>query len=464
MTKLIALYFATVLAAIAATHTVPTTGIAATLTFSVVNNEVIIDSCNWDVSGELEIPVSIDDKNVTSIGAGAFAERNGLTSVKIGNSVALIGEYSFWGCINLTNITLGNSVTSIGQGAFQHTLIDYDLELDHLKYVLSENELSAFLVDSSGASGDILIPRIVNGATVRSVNAFESNLNITSVRIPDSVTSIGNRAFIYCSLLTSMTIPDSVTLIGESAFEDCINLTSVKLPDKVTSIGISAFDSCTSLTDVIVPDSVTSIGEAAFVRCIGLTNMTIPDNVTSIGEYAFSECTTLATVFIGNGVNSIEPATFLGCTSLSNVTIGNGVRSIGTGAFQHCTSLSTVVFDGVAPTVELAAFPKMAEGARAIVQPIYAYSFGGAGISRYGLTVELAQLQITRSGLLTAETFFIEFKPPGLGYRVMSSTTLDFGDSIEITSTLEPIVPTDNRFVFPINGPTNFYRLEAVIE
>ena len=294
MKSIVTFYFAAVLAA-AATYTVPTTGVAATLTYRVIDTKVIIDSCNWDVSGELEIPDSIEGNRVTSVGAGAFAERNGLTSVKIGNSVASIGEYAFWGCINLTMVTIGNSVTSIGTGAFHH-----------------------------------------------------------------------------CTSLTSVTIPDSVTSIRESAFD--------------------------------------------------------------------------------------------GCTSLTSAKIGNSVALIWGWAFYRCTSLTSVIFEGVAPTMGSSAFSSLGEGAKAIVQPVYASSFGGVGALRNGLIVEWAELQITRSGLVNAGTFFIEFKAPGLGYRVMSSPTLDFNNAVEVDPTLEPISATDNRFEFSVNGSRNFYRLEAAIQ
>ncbi len=463
MKGIVTFYFAAVLAAAAATYTVPTTGVAATLTYRVIDTEVIIDSCNWDVSGELEIPDSIE-----------------------GNSVASIGEYAFWGCINLTMVTIGNSVTSIGTGAFQHTLIGHDHEGDGLKFLLSENGLNAFLVDSSGANGHVVIPSTVNGATVRSVNAFEHKLNITSVTIPDSVTSIENRTFVYCSSLTSVTIPDSVTSIGESAFDGCTSLTGVRIPGSVTSIGKSAFNECTSLTIMTIPDGVTLIGESAFARCTSLANVTIPDSVTSIAEYAFWG-TGLTRVIVGNSVTSIRKATFASCINLTSVTIGNSVTSIGTGAFQQCTSLTSVtipdnvtsiegyafyqcasltsvIFEGVAPTMGSSAFSSLGEGAKAIVQPVYASSFGGVGALRNGLIVELAELQITRSGLVNAGTFFIEFKAPGLGYRVMSSPTLDFNNAVEVDPTLEPISATDNRFEFSVNGSRSFYRLEAAIQ
>ena len=121
---------------------------------------------------------------------------------------------------------------------------------------------------------------------------------MTSVTIPNSVTSIGGHAFEGCSRLTSVTIPNSVTSIGESAFEGCSSLTSVVIPNSVTSIGANAFSNCTGLTSVTIPNSVTSIGGGAFEGCSRLTSVTIPNSVTSIGSYAFYRCSSLTSVTI----------------------------------------------------------------------------------------------------------------------------------------------------------------------
>ena len=105
------------------------------------------------------------------------------------------------------------------------------------------------------------------------------------------------RAFCGCSILTSVNIPDSVTTIGNSAFHSCDSLTSVTIPDSVTEIGSSAFIYCRSLTSVNIPDSVTTIGEEAFYWCTSLTSVTIGDSVTTIGDLAFYSCKSLTSVY-----------------------------------------------------------------------------------------------------------------------------------------------------------------------
>ena len=120
--------------------------------------------------------------------------------------------------------------------------------------------------------------------------------SLTSVVIPDSVTSIGSSAFYNCSGLTSVDIPDSVTSIGNSTFYNCTSLTSVTIGSGVTSIGQQAFQNCTSLTSVVIPDRVTSICEETFVDCSSLISVVIPSGVTSIGDNTFQNCSKLATI------------------------------------------------------------------------------------------------------------------------------------------------------------------------
>lgn len=131
---------------------------------------------------------------------------------------------------------------------------------------------------------------IKEGTKVICNEAFSRCESLTSINIPDSVTSIGDSAFRWCKTLTSINIQDSVTSIGNSAFYGCRSLTSINIPDSVTSIGDSTFLLCGSLTSINIPGSVTSIGNRAFYGCCSLTCINIPDSVTSIGDIAFIGC------------------------------------------------------------------------------------------------------------------------------------------------------------------------------
>ncbi len=235
--------------------------------------------------------------------------------------------------------------------------------IDGIAYNLNETELTAEVTTGGNYSGSIVIPESITYNTqtysVTSIgnSAFDYYCrSLTSVTIPNSVTSIGKYAFGDCSGLTSVTIGNSVTSIGEWAFGGCSSLTSVTIPNSVTSIGDWAFGVCSSLTSVTIPNSVTSIGEGTFYECSSLTSVTIGNSVTSIGHQAFYGCTGLTSVTIGNSVTSIGNNAFYGCNGLTSVTIPNSVTSIGEYAFSGCESLTSVTIPNSVTSIGRGAF------------------------------------------------------------------------------------------------------------
>ncbi len=221
-------------------------------------------------------------------------------------------------------------------------------------YTLNESN-EATITSYSGAGGEVVIPPIVGGRPVKTVGGgdpnpvFASGDNapvVTSVTIPDGVTSIGVYAFHSCASLTNVTIGNSVTSIGRVAFFRCSSLTQVTIPGSVTNIGQGAFSTCTGLTNVTIPDSVTSIDQSAFLGCTSLTNVTIGNGVTIIGTDAFLGCTSLTSLTIGNSVTRIQEGAFRNCSSLTSLTIPDSVTSIGRGAFAECTGLTSVKMPG----------------------------------------------------------------------------------------------------------------------
>jgi hypothetical protein len=223
------------------------------------------------------------------------------------------------------------------------------VEIDGIYYNLVTKVKQAEVTSNPNKySGNVSIPESVKydgvdySVTSIGERAFEYCSGLTSISIPNSVTSIGQSAFFWCGGLISISIPNSVTSIGNSAFSGCKGLTSITIPNSVTSIGQSAFASCSSLTSITIPNSVTSIGDDAFSRCTGLTSITIPNSVTSIGYWAFQYCSGLTSVTIPNSVTSIGYEAFYGCSGLTSVTIGNSVTSIGYEAFYGCSGLTSV--------------------------------------------------------------------------------------------------------------------------
>ena len=344
---------------------------------------ITITGCNKSANGAITIPSKIDGKPVTRIEDGAFEDCTGLTSVTLGNSVTSIGDVAFYDCSGLTSITIPDSVTSIGYYAFEgctglksiNVASDNDCFSSNNGVLFNKEKTELIKYPEGKSETSYTIPNSVTSIEDR---AFAGCRSLTSITIPDSVTSIGYGTFDGCSGLTSITIPDSVTSIGESAFSFCYSLTSVTLGNSVTSIGESAFYACKSLTSITIPNSVTSIGIYAFSGCDSLTSInvasdndcfsgnngvlfnkektelikypegksetsyTIPNSVTSIGESAFSDCYSLTSITLGNSVTSIGDWAFCVCTGLTSITIPDSVTSIGDRAFVDCRSLTSV--------------------------------------------------------------------------------------------------------------------------
>ena len=175
---------------------------------------------------------------------------------------------------------------------------------------------------------------------------FSGCNGITDIILPEGVTSIGIAAFGGCENLESVSLPDSLITIGGSAFTYCPNLKNISIPEGVTVIEDGTFSNCSSLTEIIIPDGVTFIGADAFSDCSGLTSISIPNGVTSIGEYAFSRCNGLKTLAIPDGITSIESGTFSECSSLTSITIPDSVTTIERYAFEGCSALENITFSG----------------------------------------------------------------------------------------------------------------------
>ena len=271
-------------------------------------------------SGDIKIPETVTILNktrkVTSIGNNAFYKSSFLTSVTIPASVKSIGSMAFWNCSRLKKVIVKDLAAWCGISISSTT---ESSPLYHARHLYSDEDTDIT---------NLIIP---DGVTSISGNAFDYCSYLTSVTIPASVKSIDGWAFSSCSGLkkvivkdlaawcgisfgsvsnplyyahhlysdedteiTNLIIPNSVTSIGSKAFSACSSLTSVTIPASVTSIGDYAFGDCSGLTSITISDGVTSIGSDAFRGCSGLTSVTIPASVKSIGSWAFHNCNNLA--------------------------------------------------------------------------------------------------------------------------------------------------------------------------
>jgi len=264
-------------------------------------------------------------------------------------------------------------------------------------FAYGSNGTEITITGYTGAGGAVVLPGAISGLPVRTIDssAFSYRADLTSVVIPDSVTSIGGGAFSGCTGLTSIEVA-----AGNRAYHSengvLFNLNQARLirypggkmgsyaiPNSVTSIGGGAFSDCTGLTSVVIPDSVTSIGGGAFSGCTGLTSIevaadnavyhskdgvlfnrsqttliqypygrmgsyVIPDGVTEIGDGAFSGCTGLTSVIILDSVTPIGDWAFSGCTGLTNIEVaaGNAVYRSENGVLFNRSQTTLIRYPG----------------------------------------------------------------------------------------------------------------------
>ena len=320
--------------------------------------------------------------SVTSIGKYAFSDCNGLTKVIISNSVTSIGDNAFRDCTSLSNVTIGNSVETIGTNAFYGCTA--------LKLVINNSKLQITKGSKDFGYVGYYASKILKAGFIDEYGICYTDTqrteivsyigNESHVTIPNSVTSIGNNAFMGCDF-NSVTIPNSVTSIGEHAFSYNHGMDAVVIGNSVTNIGTNAFYDCAELKIVINLSNLNITAGSSSHGYVGYYaknvlkdgsvdeydicysdsertklfsyfgndyHLTIPNSVTSIGPSAFKS-SNLRSVTIPNSVTSIGAYAFDGCSRLNSVTIGNSVANIGNNAFNRCDKLVKIIFLGNTP-------------------------------------------------------------------------------------------------------------------
>ena len=303
---------------------------------------------------------------VKTIGARAFSDC-GLTESVIPEGVQTIGSHAFFNN-SLKNLTLPSTITSIGESAFRYnnnlqsitcnaatppTLGDDAFygcnNIQEVKVPLASiaayRKVYGWKDFTNYYGGDVVNNGITyrideNGATITAAEA-----TLTEANIPSSVEFEGNqypvikindRVFSGNTNLTTVTLPEGLTTLGSDAFNSCKSLRAVKVSSGVEAIPSNCFYECSSLESVSLPEGLVEIGASAFYECQNLESVALPESLTTLGDYAFISCKLLKTIKIPSGVTAIPRSCFFGCSSLESVTIPEGVMTIGSFAFKSC--------------------------------------------------------------------------------------------------------------------------------
>lgn len=183
---------------------------------------------------------------------------------------------------------------------------------------------------------------------------------ITSVVLPEGLTTIGSNGFKTCMGMTSIVLPESLTTIGEWAFYLCVNLDNVTVPEGVTSLGDFTFRSCVGLASIKLPSNLKAIPRFLFAECFKLSTIDIPAEVVSIGNFAFSGCKILNNVVVPDKVEYIGLSAFAECPVLDNITLGRSVEKIDENAFYSCPKLTEIVLPNSVDSIMDEAFRESA--------------------------------------------------------------------------------------------------------
>ncbi len=335
-------------------------------------------------------------EGVEHIGQFAFSMCENITSVTLPSTLRSIGDYAFGACERLTVVHIPVKVESISSNSFAEarSLTTFVVDKDNPYFVSDEQgalynkDRTMLLTCPGGFIGTFKIPQSVKSLREYS---FGYCTKLTEVLFSEGVTRIGQNAFLGCIGLTRISLPDSVKTVEEYAFFLCENLKTVDLA-KSSLYSVNAFSDCLALERITVakdseyytcdeqgalydkemsaillcpagfrghftiPQGVSEIAYSAFATCQGLTGVNIPDGITLVGEEAFRYCTRLEEITLPYSLKHIGNMAFMGCGSLKTVSIPDNIMTMGWDIFYDCKSLVSVYFPSIHVPIEKLCF------------------------------------------------------------------------------------------------------------
>ena len=263
-----------------------------------------------------------------------FSDMKSLHTIKLPNSMEIMGQYLFVGCESLTSVTLPKSLKTLPDRTFSSCFNQND-------------NLTSILIDDSNpyysSDGSALFDKY-------KTKMFFAVKSLREYAIPSSVSEIIQEAFYNCRHLKTLVLPLRLKSVNGHHFSNCDSLYSISVDEKnpyLCSDGSALYNKDKSelvfvyhtVRKMSIPSSVTKIGDYAFYNCTNLTSIELPSGVTEIGDYAFYNCTNLSSLTLPSGVKEIGFSAFQGCKSLTSVTIPSGVKYISSFTFRDCESL-----------------------------------------------------------------------------------------------------------------------------
>lgn len=323
---------------------------------------------------------------VQDIPADAIYGLDNVTSITLGTGIVTIGGSAFAGAKISGTLTFASGLTTVGNDAFARCVnlegVVFPATVETMGYRVFDRceslvSITIPFVGRTATETSSTMGHILNYIDTDSKRVLVSPTSGSQYHAPSSLRTItvlgGNinaSAFEGLSMVTTINLPNDLTSIGARAFKGCTNLQSANISNTVETIGTYAFDSCTSLLEITFPSSLLTLGTNAFYQCTGVktvnwnTNISnvslyglntietvnIGANVTSIPANLFSDKTTITTVNIdpsNNVLSNIGYSAFSNCSSLTSITLPSSCLTIGGYAFAGCTLLASINLENV---------------------------------------------------------------------------------------------------------------------
>ena len=309
---------------------------------------------------------SINLNKVKTIEQGAFCNTS-IESITIPSTVESVGINAFWGCEKLSTVNIqdGTDPLTFGSQFYQNVygpFYDSPLTNIHLgREITYTGYASPNLSPTSWDAGFFATEEKVDRVTatisdnVKTIsNYMFAHLNLHSITIPASVTSIGGNAFIDCDALTSATISSST--LGSNMFDNCDNLATVTIDGTLDAINMDSFTGCSKLSTLNISGSLGSIGDGTFDG-FNLTSLNISGHVGTIGARAFDDNDKMTSFTVTGSVGTIGQYVFNDCDMLATVNVTGTVGTVSSYAFSDCDAVTTLAIP--ATTVEAYAYEDM---------------------------------------------------------------------------------------------------------
>ena len=280
--------------------------------------------------------------SLSNIGNDAFSGCTGLSAISFNGSLRTIGNAAFYGCTGLREITVNEGLETLSNAVFAGCT---GLTTVNLPNTLTGIGTEAF----SGCTGLISLT-LPDSVTTLGYYVFRNCLNLEEINYPRSLANVSSmpgygeaRLFAGCTKLTSITVPEGVTTIPAYTFGGSPYLQIVVLPSSLISIGGYAFSGCSGLKEINLVEGLRIINQSTFANCSSLSVLSFPDSMESIGNSAYSGCIGLRLIIFNDGMKTIDSSAFNGCAGLTSIVLNDGLTTLSSYSFASCINVTSIL-------------------------------------------------------------------------------------------------------------------------